>query len=223
MLAAHRGDQVIALDANPDAGTLADRILGRSTDTTVRDLLNDLDDVHDATDLARYTGLAGRLHVLASEHDPAMSEAFSRQDCEQTIALLRRFFHVVVIDSGTGVTHKAIGAALDAAQSVVVVGAPTVDGASRASMTMDWLGAHGYITLAAEAVVALPMDRSSDAVDPAAVYGHFATRCRAVIPIPQDPHLATGGLVDLEQLRPATYDAALALTAAVADQFHGAR
>lgn len=219
MLAVLRGDQVVAFDANPDAGTLADRILGRSAQVTVRDLVDDLATIRDATDLARYTGLAGRLHVLASEHDPALSEAFNRQDCEQTIALLRRFFHVVVIDSGTGVTHAAIGAALDAAQSLVVVGAPTVDGASRASKTLDWLQVHGYADLAADAVMALPADRSSPDVDPEVVRELFAARCRAVVPIPRDPHLATGGLVDLDLLRPATYAAALALSSAVADQF----
>lgn len=223
MMAQHRGDQVVAVDANPDAGTLADRILGRPLVVTARDLVNDLSSIHDATDLARYTGLAGRLHVLASEHDPAKSEAFNRQDCEQTIALLRRFFHVVVVDSGTGVTHAAVGAALDAAQSLVVVGAPTVDGASRASWTLDWLDAHGYTDLAANAVAALPADRSSPDVDPDAVHRHFAARCRAVVAIPRDPHLATGGAVDLDLLRPATYDAVLALSAAVADEFHGHR
>ena len=42
VLAEHRGDRVIALDANPDAGTLADRLTGE-TDVTVREMLDDLD------------------------------------------------------------------------------------------------------------------------------------------------------------------------------------
>ena len=42
VLAENRGDRVIALDANPDAGTLADRLTGESA-VTVRELVRDLD------------------------------------------------------------------------------------------------------------------------------------------------------------------------------------
>ncbi|MEJ3658978.1 AAA family ATPase, partial [Actinomycetes bacterium KLBMP 9759] len=66
VLAESRGDRVIALDANPDAGTLADRLTGESS-ITVRNLLDNLDSTHSLTDVARYTSLAGRLQVLASE------------------------------------------------------------------------------------------------------------------------------------------------------------
>lgn len=41
-LAEHRGDRAVVLDANPDAGTLADRLTGDSR-ITVRELLNDLE------------------------------------------------------------------------------------------------------------------------------------------------------------------------------------
>lgn len=44
-LAEHRGDRAVVLDANPDAGTLADRLTGDSR-ITVRELLNDLEGRH---------------------------------------------------------------------------------------------------------------------------------------------------------------------------------
>ncbi|WP_226352506.1 P-loop NTPase [Pseudonocardia sp. ICBG601] len=59
-LAEHRGDRAVVLDANPDAGTLADRLTGDSR-ITVRELLNDLEGVGTWTDVSRYTSLAGRL------------------------------------------------------------------------------------------------------------------------------------------------------------------
>ncbi len=220
VLADNRGDRVIALDANPDAGTLADRLTG-DTSVTVRSMLDNLGSAHSITDVARYTSLAGRLQVLASEQDPAMSEAFSRDEYERVCAVLTRFYNIVITDSGTGLVHSAMEGTLALADSLVVVGAPTVDGASRASKTLDWLIAHGYAAQVAHAVVVLSCDRTSKEVDAERVRGHFEARCRAVVEVPHDPHLATGGQIELDRLRPATLDAFLALGALLADGFGG--
>ncbi|GAA2544026.1 hypothetical protein GCM10010210_13480 [Pseudonocardia hydrocarbonoxydans] len=217
-LAEHRGDRVVVLDANPDAGTLADRLTGESS-VTVRELLRDIDRIHSWADITRYTSLAGRLQVLASEQDPASSDAFSRTEYEQVSTALSRFFNIVITDSGTGLVHSAMEGTLTLADSVIIVGAPTVDGASRASKTLDWLLAHGHPELARNAVVVLSCDRTSDEVDAGRIREHFAARCRAVVEIPHDPHLATGGRVELARLRPRTRDAFLGLAALIADRF----
>ncbi|MFC7660309.1 AAA family ATPase [Pseudonocardia benzenivorans] len=218
-LAEHRGDRVVALDANPDAGTLADRLLGHPVPYTVRDLVNNLHTIGSLTDIARYTNLAGRLQVLASEQDPAMSESFNKIEYEQVTGVLKRFYNIIITDSGTGLIHSAMHGALEATKTLVIVGAPTVDGGSRASKTLDWLRAHGYNDLVSGAVVALSCDRFSRDIDRQAVIDHFAARCRAVVEIPEDPHLATGGHIQLDHLREPTHHAALALAAHVADQF----
>ncbi len=217
-LAENRGDRVIVLDANPDAGTLADRLTGESS-VTVRELLRDLDRVHSWADISRYTSLAGRLQVLASEQDPAASEAFSREEYEHICGVLARFFNLVITDSGTGLVHSAMEGTLKLANSVIIVGAPTVDGASRASKTLDWLQAHGHAALASDALMVLSCDRSSDDVDLERIREHFAARCRAVVEVPHDPHLSTGGRVELTRLRPQTRDAFLRLAALIADRF----
>ena len=218
VMAENRGDRVIVLDANPDAGTLADRLTGESA-VTVRELLRDLDRIHSWTEVSRYTSLAGRLQVLASEQDPAAGDAFSRAEYEHICELLDRFFNVIVTDSGTGLVHSAMEGTLKLADSVIIVGAPTVDGAGRASKTLDWLHAHGHGPLAAESVAVLSCDRTSSDVDRSRIREHFEARCRAVVEIPHDPHLATGGQVELARLRPATRDAAYELAALMADRF----
>jgi MinD-like ATPase involved in chromosome partitioning or flagellar assembly len=218
MLAEHRGDRIVALDANPDAGTLADRLTGR-TDSTVRDLLDSLGNVGSLSDIARFTTLSGRLQVLASEQDPARGEAFDRAEYERVCAVLSRFYNVVVTDSGTGMVHSAMDGTLALANSLVIVGSHTVDGASRASKTMDWLVAHGHHELVERAVVVLSQDRTSPEIDGERLVAHFAARCRAVVQVPRDPHLATGGRIELDKLRQATSDAFLELTALVADDF----
>jgi MinD-like ATPase involved in chromosome partitioning or flagellar assembly len=220
VLAEHRGDRVIALDANPDAGTLADRLTG-DTSVTVRHMLENLESAYSLGDVARYTSLAGRLQVLASEQDPAMSNAFDRAGYERVCAVLTRFYNVVITDSGTGLVHSAMEGTLALADSLVVVGAPTVDGASRASKTLDWLVAHGHEAQVANAIVVLSCDRVSSEVDPKRVRGHFEDRCRGVVEVPHDPHLSSGGRIELDRLRPATHDAFLALAALLADGFGG--
>src|SRR5947199_2102035 len=86
VMAENRGDRVVVLDANPDAGTLADRLTGESN-ITVRELLRDLGHINTWTEISRYTSLAGRLQVLASEQDPAAGDAFSREEYEHICAL----------------------------------------------------------------------------------------------------------------------------------------
>jgi len=218
VLAEHRGDRVVALDANPDAGTLADRLTGEST-VTVRELLRDLDRIHSWADMSRYTSLAGRLQVVASEQDPASSDAFSREEYEHISALLGRFFDLTVTDSGTGLVHSAMAGILELANSLIVVGAPTVDGASRAAKTLDWLLAHGHSGLATDALVVLGHDRVSADVDDRRIRAYFSARCRAVVDIPHDPHLATGGRIELARLSDRTRDAFLQLAALIADRF----
>jgi hypothetical protein len=67
--------------------------------------------------------------------------------------------------------------------------------------------------------VVLSCDRVSAEVDRERILEHFTARCRAVIELPHDPHLATGGRVEIARLRPATREAAFQLAALMADRF----
>lgn len=150
---------------------------------------------------------------------PVQLESFNRDEYEQVTDVLKRFFNIIITDSGTGLTHSAMAGALETTRSLVIVGAPTVDAAELASRTLDWISARGFDDLVDNAVVALSFDRYSRDVDRSAVVEHFASCCRAVVEIPEDRHLATGGHIQLEHLQPRTLDAALTLAAHVADEF----
>lgn len=218
-LAHHRGDRVVAVDANPDAGTLAER-LTNITDVTVRDLLAAKDRIRSFTDVSGFTSLAGRLQVLASDQDPALSEAFSEEEYTTVADILARYFNIILTDSGTGLLHSAMSGTLAIADSLVVVGAPSVDGASRASKTLDWLIAHGHEELVKRSVAVISSVRPNTGdVDMGMVRDHFAARCRAVVEIPYDAHLVTGGLIDLDRVSAPARKAYLELAAHVADGF----
>ena len=212
VLAENRGDRVIALDADLDAGMLADRLTGGSA-VTMRDLLQDLDQVVSWAQVARYTSLVGRLQVLGSAPDPTASGGLGRDDYERVCTLLERYFDVVITDSGTGFLQPAMSGTLARADSLIIVGAPTVDGGGRASRTLDWLWSNGHGQLAATAVAVLCSARTSPDVDRARIRAHFAERCRAVVEFPPDPLLAVGGRVELARLQPATRVAAFELAA----------
>ncbi|HVX45405.1 MAG TPA: MinD/ParA family protein [Mycobacteriales bacterium] len=243
-LATSRGDGVISVDANPDAGTLADRLVGsapspysgaewvgahvRANDDvwiaprSVRDLLAAVaaDEIGSATDVMRYVSIAGRLHVLASEQDPETSEAFSAHEYRTTAEVISAFYSVMITDTGTGLLHSAMAGMLSVANSLVIIAAPSVDGASRAAKTLDWLDAHHYGHLVSRAVVAVSHTRPrAQNVDIKVLDQHFGSRCRDVVHIPYDPHLVAGAVIRWDEMAPATRSAFLRLAASVALDF----
>jgi MinD-like ATPase involved in chromosome partitioning or flagellar assembly len=220
-LASLRGDRVIAVDANPDRGTLSDK-LRLETAATVRDLLNERDQIQRYADVRAFTTQApSRLEVLASDRDPTVSVAFSDQDYEDVSQVLEHYYSICITDCGTGLLHSAMAGVLRLADQIVLVSSPSVDGARSASATLDWLQAHGYGDLVRDAVVVLSVirPRSKSTVDLGRLEQHFATRCRAVVRIPYDAHLEEGAEVDLGQLAKPTADAYLALAAEVGGGF----
>ncbi|MFP3968259.1 AAA family ATPase [Actinomadura fulvescens] len=221
MLASMRGDRVIAVDANPDRGTLSDKVR-LETAATVRDLLNNRDKISRYADVRAFTSQnEARLEVLASDRDPAVSEAFSAEDYSAVAVVLEQYYSICITDCGTGLLHSAMAGVLALADQLVLVSSPSVDGARSASATLDWLEAHDHGHLVRNGVVVLSMvrNRTRSQVDLDKLQAHFESRCRAVVRIPYDDHLEEGAEVALEQLAPPTREAYLMLAAVVGDGF----
>ncbi len=218
-----RGDRVIAVDANPDRGTLVLKI-PRETTATVRHLLRDATRIKKYSDVRAYTSQSpSRLEVLASEQDPAVSEAFSEDDYRRTVTLLELFYNIVLTDCGTGLMHSAMKGVLDEADALVLVSSGSVDGAQTSAATLDWLEAHGYGALVAKSVCVINSVRpKSGKVDLDKLAAHFAQRCRSVVRMPFDAHLEEGAEIELDKLAPETRLALLELAAVVADDFPNA-
>ncbi|ULN54714.1 AAA family ATPase [Mycolicibacillus parakoreensis] len=215
-----RGDRVVAIDANPDRGTLSQKV-PLETAATVRHLLRDADGIARYSDVRSYTNQGpSRLEVLASDSDPAVSEAFSADDYTRTLEVLERFYSLVLTDCGTGLMHSAMTAVLEKSDALIVVSSGSVDGARSASATLDWLDAHGHQELVRNSIAVINAVRPrSGKVDMRKVVDHFSQRCRAVRLIPFDPHLEEGAEVDLARLKRETHEALLELAATVADGF----
>jgi MinD-like ATPase involved in chromosome partitioning or flagellar assembly len=221
MLASLRGDRVIAMDANPDRGTLSDKVRLETADT-VRDLLTERAEIRRYADVRQFTSQASsRLEILASDRDPAVSIEFNADDYREVSRVLEHFYSIAITDCGTGLLHSAMSGILELADHIVLVSSPSVDGARSASATLDWLEAHHYSDLVRSAVVVLSTirPRSRSTVDLDRLQAHFAARCRDVVRVPYDTHLEEGAEVELDLLSAATRDAYLSLAAAVADGF----
>jgi len=218
-LATLRGDRVIAVDANPDRGTLSDKVR-LETAATIRDLLNERDQVSRYADVRAFTSqAASRLEVLASDRDPGVSVAFGSDDYCDVAQMLEQFYSVCITDCGTGLLHSAMSGVLQRADQIILVSSPSVDGARSASATLDWLEAHNCADLVRNGIVVLSAIRSKSrsSVDLDRLEHHFASRCRAVARIPYDPHLEEGAEIELELLGSDTAEAYLALAAIVGD------
>ncbi|MFV0373722.1 MinD/ParA family ATP-binding protein [Microbacterium sp.] len=217
-LADTRDDRIIAIDANPDRGTLAERV-GQTGGKTVRDVVRTREEIRGFNDLSDIVARdETRLDVLASDTDPHVSEAFSDEDYRQVADLAAHYYSVILTDTGTGIVHSVMDATLAAADHLVVVTGLSVDEARLASETLTWLESNGYADLVRNTVVVLNAARpGAELVRGDELETHFGTRVRAVVRIPYDPQIATGSAVSFRDLRPATRAAARELAATVVE------
>jgi MinD-like ATPase involved in chromosome partitioning or flagellar assembly len=223
-LATERQDKILAIDANPDAGTLGRRVR-RETGATIRDLVQAIPYLHSYMDIRRFTSQASSgLEIIANDVDPAVSTTFNDEDYRRAIDVLGKQYPIILTDSGTGLLYSAMRGVLDLADQLIIVSTPSVDGASSASTTLDWLSAHGYAELVQRSLTVISGVRETGKmikVDD--IVQHFETRCRGVVVIPFDEHLSAGAEVDLDMMRPKTREAYFNLSALVAEDFSRAQ
>jgi MinD-like ATPase involved in chromosome partitioning or flagellar assembly len=218
VLADHRKDRIVAVDANPDAGTLGYRIRLETT-RTAKDLLANVDKLEGYADMRAHASQTSfhRLEVIASDVDPAADDAFGEEDYRDVASVLERFYGIVLTDCGPGLLHSAMRSILPTADQLVVISAASLDGSRAASLTLDWLEQHDYGDLARESVVVINAVRPRTLVDVDQLQQHFVRRCRAVVQVPFDRHLETGAEIVFRELAPGTRQAYLEISAAVID------
>ncbi|MGW3078125.1 MULTISPECIES: MinD/ParA family ATP-binding protein [unclassified Kitasatospora] len=218
-LASERQDKVIAIDANPDAGTLGRRVK-RQTGATIRDLVTAIPHLRSYMDIRQFTSqdLNSGLEILANDVDPAVSTTFNDSDYRQVIDVLGRQYPIILTDSGTGLLYSAMRGVLDLADQLIIVSTPSVDGASSASTTLDWLSAHGYADLVQRSITVVSGVReTSKMIKVEDIVAHFQTRCRGVIVVPFDESLAAGAEVNLDMMRPKVREAYFELATLVGE------
>lgn len=218
--AATRGDRVIAVDANPDAGNLAHRVSDPG-DHTITDVLREIDSITSYARLRSFSTQSpeSQLEVLAADNDARIANALGSAEYNRLIDLLDRYYNLVLLDTGTGILDSAHQGLLTAADQLVLVLRAGVDSGRAAALTLDWLEAHDYGRLVTNAMVVINGVSNGVGAPVEPIVEHFSHRCATVITVPWDPVLELGGRTDLSALQPETREAFDEMAAAVAELF----
>lgn len=217
-LARSREDRVIAIDANPDRGTLVERIQ-RSTRHTIRTVVQKAPSIGSFTDFSEYVSRdATRLDVLASDADPMLSQAFDEFDYNIVADISSRYYSIILTDCGTGIVHSVMKPILQRADGLVIVSGGSIDEARLASETLTWLESNGYADIVANSVVALnTATQGTVLVKLDEIENHFRSRVRDVVRIPYDSHIAAGSVISWDKLSKLTRESASLLAALVVE------
>ena len=126
VLASHLRLRVLAIDANPDFGTLGALAPdGWRVDRTLADLLSDLDHVHASAELRPYVSrLPSGLHLLAAPLDASAMAEMTMEAYGVLLAFLGRYYDAILLDCGTGITDPVARFAVRRADQVLVVSTP---------------------------------------------------------------------------------------------------
>lgn len=215
-----RRDQATAIDANPDRGTLAQR-LGQEHALTVRDMLEHAADIDGSNALRHFTHQApSRLEVLASEKDSTKARAFTADDYRLVQQILETFRQIIITDTGLDLTADVFDPIVEHTDSLVIATTAALDSAEIAWETLDaWAqssphGAH----LARNAVIAVTLTDGSP-MSQSDMRAMFTQRARAVVFVPPDKSLAGGAVFDWDSLHKRTKRAEIELAKAVAEDF----
>ncbi|UJA21633.1 hypothetical protein HJD18_16350 [Thermoleophilia bacterium SCSIO 60948] len=191
----------VALDANPDYGTLGllapDRV---RSERSLADLLEQASEVEHAGALRPFISpLPSGLHVLAAPGDPRAMSDLTTEHYGRLLSLLDRFYEVVLLDLGTGLTDPLARLALERSDQMVLVSTLEWVTAERVLAALDDLRA----TRAGErATVVLNQAPASGAVDRQVIEAAFRRHeVAARVAIPYDPELRA--MLDAGALAPA--------------------
>jgi MinD-like ATPase involved in chromosome partitioning or flagellar assembly len=216
LLATHLKVRVIAVDANPDFGTLA-RLApeDRRAERSLADLLADAEKLKTAAELNAYVSrLPSGLHLLGAPRDAELTASLGPDRYGELVAFLSCFYEVVLLDLGTGVAGPLARFAIERADQAVLVTTP------------EWVTS----SVVLEALWYLKHERTTVAINKSLLrsgdLGAIEERFRAehlhhAVTIPHDEQLATmldTGSYGLDTLGRPTRLAIKQLGLAVAEQ-----
>jgi MinD-like ATPase involved in chromosome partitioning or flagellar assembly len=216
-----RGDRILAVDADPDGGNLADRA-GRQSAATVADLLSDKD-LTRYNDIRAYTSMNGsNLEVLSSEEYSGARREFDDDDWKGAVGIVSRYYNLVLADCGAGLFQPASRGVLSTVSGLVIVASASIDGARQAAVTMDWLRQNGYQDLLGRSCVVInhvvPGKPNIDVDDLVQQFERHVPAGRVVV-LPWDKHIAAGTEIQLDLLGGDFRRRITELAAALSDDF----
>ena len=209
--------RAVAVDANPDFGTLAALAPERGRcERSLADLLSDIESIRTAAELRRYVStLPSGLHLLGAPSDAQVMARLGPDAYGELLTLLSMFYELVVLDLGTGVAGPLAQFAIERADQVVLVTTPEWVTSTAVLAALDHLH-HERTTVAANKF------HARGAADLRELERRLRERrLHRSIAIPHDDQLATmldSGTYELDALGRTTRVAIKRLGLAVAEQ-----
>lgn len=212
-----RGGGVCAWDNNELRGTMPDRSVSLHR-KTVRDVLAArealLSPQSQMTDVAQFLNHqpSGKFFTLGSAQNSG--HVVSEQDFAAIHRILTRYFSIVVVDTGNNEASPNWLAAAHEADCLVVPTKWRKDSLIPAARMLETLQAERSDLLNRTIVVATngPMDSQPEVRRSGAQW--FGGE-RQIVEIPTDPHIAEGGIIEYDRLKPRTQRQVLRLAAQV--------
>lgn len=132
----------VAVDANPDYGTLGSLAADeRRSERSLADVLSELDRLDAAAALRPFVSpLPSGLHLLAAPAEARAMAELGAEDYRRLTDALTRFYDVVLLDLGTGLTDPLARFALERADQAVLVATPEWVTVERVLAALDDLG-----------------------------------------------------------------------------------
>ncbi|MDQ6806152.1 MAG: MinD/ParA family protein [Actinomycetota bacterium] len=221
LLASRPKLRVLAIDTNPDFGTLAKLAPDtHRSEHQLTDVIAHMDRIRSAPELDPFmsTTPAG-LHLLGAPQRPEVMEEMTPALYGRLLSFLGRFYHVILVDLGTGLTEPLARFALERADQAVLVTTPDWIASSTVLDSLGYvllrLGGH-QVTMATNKVA-----RTAPALTHRLETSLRRHRIARRVEIPEDERL--GKMLDqgtyvCEQLDRPTRHAVKRLALAVAEQ-----
>ena len=215
-----RPENVVAVDAVPGFGTLAGRI-DESPPGDYSAVLNDVD-VQGYADIREHLGQNGvGLDVLSGNRVSDQPRPLAPAMFTGVLSRLRRTHTVILIDTADDLEHPVMKTVLDSCDTLVFVSGLTADTSLPVTRAIDLLRSMGYHELVSRSMVILNDIRHEHDKDARAYLTEKFSRSGATVEyLPHDPHLAKGGIIDIQnELGKKTRLRLFEIVAALADKY----
>lgn len=220
VFAHYRRDRVLALDVDPDLGSLPLR-LGVTRARSLGDLAAAERGFQSFGELEPYlTRAADRLWILPGNRGSIGDSPLNATIYRDAALPLTRFFGITLIDCGSGVTRPLPRAVLEGVHAQVLVAPATLEGARSVGRALDWmattgLSAHVPRTVAVFTVKSPHTRRTLDLDGTSAILADVGVTC---LRLDYDRHVASGAPISPPRLAEATSTTAVRLAALTLDR-----
>lgn len=217
-----RGDRVIAVDLDPDAGNLISRH-GRESALSIADLAAQ-GAASRYLDVRAHTSQnqATRLEVLTGPDFVASSQPLQEAQLDVVMPILGEHYSLVLMDTGTGLKTTLMNAVLRQSRALVMVSSASIDSLEETQVSLEWLAHNGYHDLLDTMVLVINnVQRGKPNVNLDRAVKQFGRQIgrERIFVMPFDDHIFEGRQITLELLSAKSRRRYLELAARIAGLF----